>query len=125
MSAPATRWPLARVGYAYATAIAWVWGAILSTGRVTRHDQLWVFTGMPKWAFQRGGSCVGGCYLTDNNVSPAIIRHEQVHQQQWRHYGLALPLLYAVAGRDPLKNRFEIAAGLADGGYVRTAASNR
>ena len=29
-----------------------------------------------------------------------------------------MPLLYLVAGRDPLTNRFEIMAGLEDGNYV-------
>ena len=46
-------------------------------------------------------------------------RHELVHVEQWRHYGLAMPLLYALAGHNPLRNRFEIEAGLEDGGYVR------
>lgn len=84
-----------------------------------RDGDLWVFTGMPKWTFSRGGSCVGACYLTHSNVSPAVLRHERVHVQQWRHYGLALPLLYFLSGRDPLRNRFEIEAGLTDGGYIR------
>lgn len=113
------RWPLARLGYAYATAVGFVWGVLLSTGRVERVDGLWVFQGMPEWAFSRGGSCVGGCYLTRDNVSEAVLRHERVHVEQWRRYGLAMPLLYALAGRDPLRNRFEIEAGLEDGGYAR------
>ena len=111
--------PLAWFGYAYATAVGFAWGAIWSTGRIERVEGLWVFRGMPKWTFGRGGSCVGSCYLTGDNVSPAVLRHERVHRQQWRHYGLALPLLYALSGRDPLTNRFEIEAGLRDGGYVR------
>lgn len=112
-------WPLAGIGYAYATAVGFIWGAIWSTGRVERLNGLWVFTGMPKWTFGRGGSCVGSCYLTDDNVSEAILRHERVHRAQWRHYGLALPILYQLAGRNPLRNRFEIEAGLRDGGYVK------
>ncbi len=111
--------PFARLGYLYATAVGLIWGTIWSTGRIRRVAGLWVFTGMPKWTFGRGGSCVGACYLTDHNVSDAVLRHERVHQQQWRHYGLALPVLYQLSGRDPLQNRFEIEAGLRDGGYVR------
>lgn len=111
--------PLAWFGYAYATAVGFVWGSIWSTGAVERVDGLWVFRGMPKWTFGRGGSCVGACYLTHSNVSPAVLRHERVHRQQWRRYGLAMPLLYMAAGRNPLKNRFEIEAGLKDGGYIR------
>ena len=112
-------WPLARLGYWYATAVGFVWGGLMSTGRVRRHEGLWVFTGMPKWAFGRGGSCVGSCYLTHDNVAESVLRHELVHRDQWRHYGLALPFLYLLAGRDPLRNRFEIEAGLEDGGYLR------
>ncbi|UOQ61826.1 Fe-S oxidoreductase [Leucobacter rhizosphaerae] len=111
--------PFARLGYIYATAVGFVWGSIMSTGKVEYRNGLWIFRGMPRWAFGRGGSCVGSCYLTDHNVTPAIVRHELVHRDQWRHYGLALPLLYFLAGRDPLKNRFEIEAGLHDGGYLR------
>lgn len=113
------RLPLARFGYAYATLVGYVWGSIWSVGEIERIDGLWVFRGMPKWTFGRGGSCVGSCYLTDDNVSPAIIRHELVHREQWQRLGLALPILYWLSGRDPLKNRFEIEAGLKDGGYLR------
>ena len=111
--------PLARWGYLYATAVGFAWGALMSTGKIERRDGLWIFRGLPRWAFGRGGSCVGSCYLTDQNVSAAVLRHELVHREQWRHYGLALPLLYFLAGRDPLQNRFEIEAGLHDGGYLR------
>lgn len=117
MHAPGS-WPLARLGYLWATTVGFVWGALWSTGEVRRIEGLWVFTGLPRWAFGRGGSCVGGCYLTDHNAGPAVLRHERVHQAQWRRYGMALPILYFIAGRNPLKNRFEIEAGLADGGYL-------
>lgn len=113
------RLPLAGLGYAYATAVGFAWGAIWSTGRIERRDGLWVFRGMPAWTFARGGSCVGGCYLTNRNVSARVLRHEAVHREQWRRFGLAMPLLYWLAGRDPLRNRFEIEAGLEDGGYLR------
>lgn len=109
--------PLAWLGYAYATLVGLVWGYLWSTGEVKRIDGLWVFTGMPKWTFNRGGSCVGACYLTDRNTSARVLRHERVHREQWRRYGMAMPILYLLAGRDPMKNRFEIEAGLEDGGY--------
>jgi hypothetical protein len=111
--------PLARAGYLYATAVALVWGGLLSTGRLRRVDGLFVCTGLPTWAFRRGGTCVGGVYLTDDNDSPAVLRHESVHREQWKRYGMMFPLLYALAGTDPLHNHFEIEAGLEDGGYVR------
>ena len=78
-----------------------------------------MFRGLPSWAFKRGGICVGGCYLTgDGVVSDRVLAHEAVHARQWRRYGLLMPLLYLFAGSDPLRNRFEIEAGLEDGNYV-------
>ncbi|GAA3893040.1 hypothetical protein GCM10022381_38420 [Leifsonia kafniensis] len=111
--------PLSRAGYLYATAVGIVWGSIWSTGRVERRGGLIVFRGMPTWAFGRGGSCVGGCYLTNQNVSDDILEHEAVHKRQWQRYGMVFPLLYLIAGRNPLKNRWEIEAGLEKGGYLR------
>lgn len=120
------RSPLSRIGYAWGTTVGWVWGSLWSTGRVERREGLWVFRGLPDWAFARGGVCVGGCYLTgDVDPSPAVLRHEAVHKAQWLRYGFLMPLLYLTAGRDPLRNRFEIEAGLEDGGYVRVQRSRR
>lgn len=110
---------ITRPGYLFATAVGLIWGGVLSTDRVERREGLFVFTGMPEWAFGRGGSCVGACYLTASNVSDRILEHEAVHKQQWIRYGMWFPLLYFVAGRDPLRNRFEIEAGLEKGGYLR------
>lgn len=111
--------PLSRLGYWYATAVGYAWGSIWSTGRVERRDGLFVFRGMPSWTFGRGGSCVGACYLTNQNVSSAVLQHEAVHKRQWQRYGMLFPLMYAISGRDPLRNRFEIEAGLERGGYLR------
>ncbi|ANP71707.1 Fe-S oxidoreductase [Cryobacterium arcticum] len=111
--------PISRAGYLYATAVGLVWGSIWSTGRVERREGLFVFRGLPAWAFGRGGSCVGGCYLTNQNVSADVLEHEAVHKVQWQRYGMLFPLLYFIAGRDPLKNRYEIEAGLEKGGYLR------
>jgi len=112
--------PVSLVGYWWGTAVGWVWGSLWSTGAVERRHGLWVFRGLPSWAFPRGGVCVGGCFLTgDAAPSEAVLRHEAVHRTQWRRYGFLMPFLYLLAGRDPLRNRFEIAAGLRAGGYVR------
>lgn len=111
--------PVSRVGFWWGTSIGWIWGSVWSTGRVERRAGLWVFTGMPTWSFGRGGVCVGGCFLTGSaTVTDAILRHEAVHARQWRRYGFLMPVLYLLAGRDPLRNRFEIEAGLEDGNYV-------
>jgi hypothetical protein len=111
---------LRELGFHYATLVGLVVGLPLSTGRVRRVGELIVLTGLPRWVFRRGGTTVGRVYLTRTNDSPAVLRHEQVHVEQWRRLGLWMPILYALAGPDPLKNRFEIEAGLEDGGYLPT-----
>lgn len=111
--------PISLLGYWWGTTVGFVWGGLWSQGRVERRAGLWVFRGLPNWAFGRGGVCVGGCYLTGSApVTDAVLAHEAVHARQWRRYGFLMPLLYLVAGRDPLRNRFEILAGLEDGNYV-------
>ncbi|SFN77681.1 Fe-S oxidoreductase [Mycetocola miduiensis] len=117
--------PVSRLGYLYANLVGLVWGSIWSTGRVQRRNGLWIFTGMPNWTFGRGGSCVGGCYLTGTNVSDDVLEHEAVHKRQWQRYGMLFPLFYLAAGTNPLKNRFEIEAGLEKGGYIRPARRGR
>jgi len=120
------RSPISAVGYWWGTSVGWLWGSLWSTGPVQRRHGLWVFRGLPSWAFARGGVCVGGCYLTgDADPSEAVLRHEVVHKAQWRRYGLLMPFLYLFAGRDPLRNRFEVEAGLEDGGYLRRQRASR
>lgn len=113
--------PISRVGALAGTVFGWVWGGMLSTGPVERRHGLWVFRGLPEWAFGRGGVCVGSCFLTGTRtrVTDRLLRHEARHAAQWRRYGLLLPLLYAFDGRRATRNRFEILAGLEDGGYRR------
>ncbi len=110
--------PLALAGYLYATAVALVLGTLLGKGLPRRVDGLFVCTGMPGWAFRRGGTCGGGGYLTDGNDAPHVLRHEAVHRRQWMRYGMMFPLLYALAGQNPLTNHFEIEACLEDGNYL-------
>ncbi|GAB3145112.1 hypothetical protein GCM10027058_00940 [Microbacterium neimengense] len=111
--------PVSALGYAYGCAVGWIWGTLWSRGRVERHGRLFVFRGMPSWAFPRGGVCVGHCFLTgDGRIDDRLIAHESVHERQWRRFGILMPILYSIAGRDPLRNRFEIEAGLADGNYI-------
>lgn len=111
--------PISRVGYWWGTAVGMTWGYLWSRGAVTRHNGLWVFSGLPSWAFPRGGVCVGACFLTGPGVpSDHVLAHESVHMRQWRRYGFLMPLLYSLSGRNALTNRFEIEAGLEDGNYV-------
>nr|WP_179558355.1 Fe-S oxidoreductase [Pseudoclavibacter chungangensis] len=111
--------PLSRLGAFVATLVGLAIGFPLSTGRVEVHDGLIVCRGLPKWAFRRGGTCVGRVYLTRDVVGERTFRHERVHVRQWRRYGFLFPVLYWAAGLDPLRNRFEIEAGLEDGGYIK------
>lgn len=115
--------PISRFGALVATAVGLAIGLPLSIGRVEVHDGLIVCRGLPKWAFRRGGTCVGRVYLTRNVLGERTFRHERVHVRQWERYGFLFPALYWAAGIDPLKNRFEIEAGLEDGGYVKRRPS--
>lgn len=108
---------VSHIGYHYATVVGFLWGALWSVGRAEKRQGLWVFRGLPSFAFGRGGTCIGGCYLTFQNVTDAVLEHESVHKRQWLRYGMLFPVLYALAGRDALHNRFEIEAGLEKGGY--------
>ena len=111
--------PISLVGYWYGCTVGWIWGLLWSTGRVERSHGLWIFRGLPKRLYPRGGVCVGGCFLTgDDPVDDRLLAHEAVHKAQWRRYGFLMPLLYLLAGLDPLRNRFEIEAGLEDGRYL-------
>lgn len=117
--------PLSRAGYLYATTVGVIWGTFWSTGRVERRGGMIIFRGMPGWTYGRGGACVGGCYLTNQNVTDDVLEHEAVHKRQWQRYGMLFPLFYFVAGRNPRKNRFEIEAGLEKGGYLRPGLTPR
>lgn len=109
--------PISRAGCAVATAIGLAIGVPLSTGRVRVVGDLIVCSGLPRFAFRRGGTCVGRVYLTRDNDGDRVLEHEAVHVRQWQRYGLLMPLLYAIAGQNPMTNRFEVEAGLEKGGY--------
>lgn len=114
--------PIARSGYWFATLCAFLWGCLL-LGHFQYHrlpaGGIHYFTGLPSWAFGRGGTTVGAIFLTGARVrGDDVFLHESVHKEQWRRYGLALIPLYVEAGSEALTNRFEIEAGLELGGYV-------
>lgn len=98
-------------------ALCWarIWGAV-----VTFDDGagIYVATGM-RGGFARGGTTIGGVFLTRKPPTRAIARHEAVHADQWARYGAGFAWRYLVEEvRNPgARNRFEIEAGLADGGY--------
>ena len=69
--------PISLRGYWWGTTVGFVWGGLWSQGRVERRAGLWVFRGLPNWAFGRGGVCVGGCYLTGSApVTDAVLAGE-------------------------------------------------
>lgn len=108
---------VARPGYWFATAVGLAWGALLSRGRLRRRGGVILASGLPAWAFGRGGTTIGAVYLTTGNQSDAVLRHEAIHRAQWKKYGLAFIPLYLAAGQNARSNRFEREAGLRDGGY--------
>jgi hypothetical protein len=110
---------VARPGFWFATACGCVWGAVLGRFRLRRAGRLVVASGLPNWAYGRGGTTIGAVYLTTDNTGAAVLEHEAVHAAQWKKYGLAFILLYLDAGQDARLNRFEIEAGLGKGGYGR------
>jgi len=113
-------------GYWVATGLAAAWGVLAGTGplrrRIRRRGRLLVADTLPRWAFGRGGTTVGGVFLTSRAqtamMADSIYAHEAVHREQWRRLGLWMIPLYLAAGRDPMRNRFEIEAGLDAGGYT-------
>ena len=110
--------PIARPGYWLATGCAWLWGRLLF-GRFAQRRGIHFFSGLPTWAYGRGGTTIGAIYLTTANTGDAVLEHEAVHKAQWKKYGLAFIWLYVAAGSPALTNRFEVEAGLEKGGYVR------
>jgi hypothetical protein len=108
---------VARPGYWFATLIGLIWGGILGGFRFSRRGGVIVARNVPKWAFGRGGTTIGAVYLTSGNITAPILEHEAVHRAQWKKYGLAFIPLYVAAGANGTTNRFEIEAGLKNGGY--------
>lgn len=82
------------------------------------HCGIFVASGLRR-GFARGGTTLGGVYLTRGNTTPAVLRHEAIHADQWARHGIAFGIMYLCeeARRPGARNRFEIEAGLADGGY--------
>lgn len=109
-------WVINRKGYVLASLAAQAWGRACR-GRRARHGDLVVISGMPKWAFGPGATCVGNTVLCRTEPRARTLAHEDIHRQQWLRFGLAFIPLYLLAGRNPLTNRFEIEAGLEAGGY--------
>ncbi|MGV8969466.1 MAG: hypothetical protein ACOH1J_03355 [Microbacteriaceae bacterium] len=109
---------VARPGYWFVTGAGFLWGGILSLGRVSTQGGVLVARKCPNWAFGRGGTTLGAVYLTRNNLSAHVLEHEAVHRAQWKKYGLAFIPLYIAAGSPAHTNRFEIEAGLTKGGYT-------
>jgi len=108
---------IARPGYWFATLSGLLWGGILGGFRYRNEGGVIIASGLPKWAFGRGGTTIGAVYLTSSNITTPILEHEAIHRAQWKRYGLAFIPLYVAAGANGLTNRFEVEAGLKKGGY--------
>ncbi|MBJ8347325.1 hypothetical protein [Antrihabitans sp. YC2-6] len=82
---------------------------------------IYVCSGM-RSGFGRAGTTIGGAYLTKNHTARKSIRHEAIHADQWGRYGSSFIVRYLVEEmRNPKsRNKFEVEAGLADGGYRAT-----
>lgn len=80
---------------------------------------LYVASGMAG-GFGRGGTTIGRVYLTRSNTARSVLRHESVHAAQWERYGVLFAVRYlAEEIRHPgAANKYEIEAGLEDGGYT-------
>ncbi|RVW05800.1 hypothetical protein [Rhodococcus xishaensis] len=93
-----------------------LWGA-----RIEFDDEFGIFvcSGM-RGGFGRGGMTLGGAYLTRANTCRRVLRHEAVHADQWGWHGAVFAVMYLCEEmRNPkARNRYEIAAGLGDGGYT-------
>lgn len=109
--------PVAAAGHRIATEAARLWGRALG-GEERQVGELTVISGLPSWAFGRGGTTVGATFLTRSATSPDILAHEDVHRRQWERYGLWFIPMYFAAGVDGLTNKWEIEAGLERGGYL-------
>ncbi|KAA0023961.1 hypothetical protein [Antrihabitans cavernicola] len=84
--------------------------------------EIYVCSGM-RGGFGRAGTTIGGAYLTDTNTALRTIRHESVHADQWARYGASFAIRYLLEERRHPKagNKFEIEAGLVDGGYTKSS----
>lgn len=116
--------PIAAAGFGFASACAFLWGTLLG-GRHGRGNGIRYISGLPRWAYGRGGTTIGGIFLTTDQTAPDVLEHEAVHRAQWKKYGLAFIPLYLAAGSAPLTNRFEVEAGLEKGGYLRARPRSR
>ncbi|MEU4235522.1 hypothetical protein AB0F17_65625 [Nonomuraea sp. NPDC026600] len=74
----------------------------------------------------RSGYTIAGVFVTrlwSKDIDANLAKHEKIHRDQWYYYvnqtgyWFAFPILYAAAGSNACKNRFEIEAGLGDGRY--------
>lgn len=104
---------------AFVTRVALLYARILGADiRFDDESGIFVASGLCS-GFARGGTTLGGVYLTRRNTTRPVLRHEAVHADQWARYGIVFGLLYLreeLRHRGP-RNRFEIEAGLEDGGY--------
>ena len=111
--------PISRPGYWTATAVGFTWGFLWSTGP----DRASARASWCSRACRSGRSAAAG-RASAAATSPIATRATWCSTTRSCTSGsgartaCSFPLLYLFAGRDPLRNRFEIEAGLETGGYL-------
>ncbi|MGW4966060.1 RHS repeat-associated core domain-containing protein [Nonomuraea sp. NPDC004186] len=103
--------------------------ADLVGGNCGTHRGMLMCKGMPDKYIPKGrsGYTIAGVFVTrlwSKEIDEKLAKHEKIHRDQWYYYAnqtgywFTFPILYAAAGSNACKNRFEIEAGLDDGRYV-------
>ena len=104
---------------AFVTRVALIYARVLGAD-IAFDDEFGIFVASGiRRGFARGGTTLGGVYLTRRNTTRAVLRHEAIHADQWARHGLTFgPKYLCEELRHPgPRNAFEIEAGLEDGGY--------
>jgi hypothetical protein len=102
------------------TVLALCWARLCgATIGFDERSGLYVCAGL-RWGFARGGTTIGGVFLTGRWPPAALLRHEAIHADQWARFGpgFAVRYLFEEIRNPGSRNRFEIEAGLANGGYI-------
>lgn len=101
------------------TAVALAWARVCRARiRYDEPTRMFVAVGV-RVGIARRGTTYGAAFLARRETTPRLLRHEAVHAEQWARHGLTFPVRYLLeeVRRPGARNRFEVEAGLEDGGY--------